>query len=104
MRYRVAFARREPSAEFDLNLSEGVVAEKALIKQVESDTRHSQEALEVWDYEVVDGHAMEFEDALMNSDRVLEYEIIDMATDGGERSEAPTGRGMKSLWKEAGSF
>ena len=139
MRYRVAFARREPteedremkpSVELDLNLSEGVVAEKVLIEQLESDARHSQETLdeddaflgsaaaEVWEYEVVDGHAMEFEDALQNSDLVLEYEIIDdMSTEAGEELAMPIvqdsvyppdpstglmGHGMKSIRREAG--
>jgi hypothetical protein len=54
------------------------VAEKGLIEQLESDAPHSAAA---------DGHAMELEDALMNSDLVLEYEIIDdMATDAGDKS------------------
>jgi len=78
-----------PSAELDLNLADGVVAEKVLVEELESDAQHGQETLdeddaflgsaaaEIWEYEVVDGRAMEFEDALQNSDLVLESEIVD---------------------------
>jgi hypothetical protein len=94
MRYRVAFTKRQdstmrPSAELDLNLSDGVVAEKVLVEEMESDAQHSQEELdeddaflgsaaaEVWEYEVVDARSREFEDALQNSDLVFESEIVD---------------------------
>jgi hypothetical protein len=112
MRYRVAFTRREssgdedremkPSVELDLNLSDGIVAEKVLVEQLESDARHNQETLdeddaflgsaaaEVWEYEIVDGNATDFEDALKNSDLVLEYEVIDdTPIDAGETSATP---------------
>jgi hypothetical protein len=77
MRYRVAFTREDstmrPSAELDMNLSDGVVAEKVLVEELESDAQHSQEELdeddsflgsaaaEVWEYDVVDVRAQEFE-------------------------------------------
>lgn len=99
MRYRVAFTKRvdsdgadsgmQPSAELDQNLSDGVVADKIFIEQLETDAQHSHEVLdeddaflgsaapEVWDYEVVDDRAREFEQALQNSDLVLEYDIVD---------------------------
>jgi hypothetical protein len=109
MRYRVAFSKRiqsdgddstmRPSAELDLNLNEGVVAEKSFVEQLESDAQHSQEVLdeddaflasataEVWDYDVVDARCAEFEDALQNSDLVLEYEVVDdTATDAVDAS------------------
>jgi hypothetical protein len=99
MRYRVAFTKRvesdgedsgmNPSAELDENLADGIVAEKVLVEQIETDAQHSQEELdeddaflgsaapEVWDYDVVDDRAREFEQAIQNSDLVLEYDIID---------------------------
>jgi hypothetical protein len=99
MRYRVAFTKRlqsdgedsemQPSAELDQNLSDGVIAEKVFVEEVESDAQHSQEVLdeddaflasaatEVWEYEVIDNRAREFEQALQNSDLVLEYDVVD---------------------------
>jgi hypothetical protein len=94
MRYRVAFTKREestmrPSAELDLNLSDGVVAEKVLVEELDSEAQHGEEELdeddsflgsaaaEVWEYDVVDKRAQEFNDALQNSDLIFEYEVID---------------------------
>jgi len=99
MRYRVAFTKRlqsngadsgmQPSAELDSNLSEGIVAEKELVEELETEAQHSQEvmdeddaflgsaAAEVWEYEVVDARAAEFEEAIKNSDLVLEYDLVD---------------------------
>ena len=99
MRYRVAFSKRmqtdgepsnmRPSAELDLNLPEGVVAEKVFIEQLETEAQHSQEVLdedddflgasaaEVWEYEVVDACSREFEEAIEKSDLVLEYDVVD---------------------------
>jgi hypothetical protein len=99
MRYRVAFAKRvqsdgddspmRPSAELDENLPEGVVAEKVFVEQLETEAQHSQEVLdeddaflgsaapEVWEYEVVDDRATEFEDAISKSDLVMEFDVVD---------------------------
>ena len=99
MRYRVAFTKRvqsdgadsamRPSAELDQNLSEGIVAEKVFIEELETEAQHSQEILdeddaflgsaapEVWEYEVVDARSGEFEEALQNSDLVLEFDVVD---------------------------
>ncbi|HTB12263.1 MAG TPA: hypothetical protein VK752_11855 [Bryobacteraceae bacterium] len=94
MRYRVAFTKREestmrPSSELDLNLSDGVVAEKVLVEELDSEAEHGEDGLdeddsflgsaaaEVWEYEVVDARKREFEDALQNSDLVLESEVVD---------------------------
>src|SRR5580692_651008 len=103
MRYRVAFTKREdttmrPSAELDLNLSDGVVAEKVLVEELDSEADHGEEALdeddaflgsaaaEVWEYEVVDARKQEFEDALQNSDLIFESEIVDdTVTDAATR-------------------
>src|ERR1700722_4187138 len=51
MRYRVAFTKREestmrPSAELDLNLSDGVVAEKVLMEELDSEAQHGEEELD----------------------------------------------------------
>lgn len=94
MRYRVAFTKREdstmrPSAELDSNLSDGVVAEKVLVEELESDAEHLEDGLdeddsflgvaaaEIWEYDVVDARKQEFEDALKNSDLIFESEVID---------------------------
>lgn len=99
MRYRVAFYGRvmsdgsdsgmQPSAELDLNIPEGVVVGKELVEKLETQAQHSQEVLdeddaflgsaatEVWEYDVVNKRCREFEDALENSDLVLEADIID---------------------------
>ena len=99
MRYRVAFAKRvqsdgddssmRPSAELDQNLPDGVAAEKVFIEQLETEAQHSQEVLdeddaflgsaapEVWEYEVVDDRAAEFEDAIKKSDLVMEFDVVD---------------------------
>lgn len=78
-----------PSAELDLNLSDGVVAEKVLVEELDSAAQHGEEGLEeddsflgssaaeVWEYEVVDARVREFEDAIKNSDLILEYEVVD---------------------------
>src|SRR5262249_54532361 len=101
MRYRVAFAQRlqsggssngmRPSMELDQNLAEGVVAEKVGVERLETEAHHSQEVLdeddavlgtatpEVWEYGVIDARASEFEEAIQNSDLVLEYDVIDTA-------------------------
>jgi hypothetical protein len=116
MRYRVAFAKRvqsdgdessmRPSAELDLNLSDGVVAEKVFVEQLETEAQHSQEVLdeddaflgsavpEVWEYEIVDGRCAEFEDAIQKSDLVLEYDVVDNTVTGAdEATGAPLGQG-----------
>lgn len=94
MRYRVAFTKREestmrPSAELDLNLADGIVAEKVLVEEIDSEAEHGEDGLdeddsflgsaaaEIWEYDVVDARKQEFEDALRNSDLVFESEIID---------------------------
>ncbi len=115
MRYRVAFAKRlqsdgdsamEPSAELDLNLSDGVVAEKVFVEQLETEAQHSQEVLdeddaflgsatpEVWEYEIVDARVPEFEEAIQNSDLVLEFDIVDATlTEPNEVTTATVGDG-----------
>ena len=99
MTYRVAFAKRfrkdgqesqiDPTADLDVYLPDGVVVEKNFVERLESMAQHSQEVLdeddaflgragtEVWEYEIVNDRASEFEDALKNSQTVMEFEVID---------------------------
>ena len=90
----------QPSSELDLNVPEGVVAEKVFVEQLETGAEHSQEILdeddaflgsaspEVWEYEVVDARALEFEEALQNSDLVLEYDVVDTTETAAEEATA----------------
>lgn len=102
MRYRVAFAKRfesdgresatDPTAAVDVLLADGVVADKALVERLEPFAQHSQETLdeddaflasaapEVWEYDVVDERAGEFEDALRNAETVIEFDVLDKDT------------------------
>jgi hypothetical protein len=102
MRYRVAFEKRfqsdgdesvlDPSSELDVYLADGVVASKAFVERFEPEALHSQEVLdeddaflglagsEIWEYDVVDQRATEFEDAIRNSQMVMEFEVVDETT------------------------
>src|SRR3954452_2443755 len=102
MTYRVVFSKRfnsdgneseiDPTSELDVYLADGVVADKQFVERFEPDAKHSQGALdeddaflgmsaaEVWEYEVVDERASEFEDAIRNSQTVMEFIITDETT------------------------
>ena len=110
MRYRVAFTKRyqsdgtesaqDPTAELDVYLAEGVVAEKVFVERLEPAAQHNQEVLdeddawlgmaapEVWEYEVVNSRQGEFEDAIRNSQTVMEFEIIDAGDTGPDEATA----------------
>lgn len=99
MTYRVVFAKRfqsdgresllDPTAELDVYLPDGVVADKAFVQRLEPEAQHNQEVLdeddaflgmasaEVWEYDVINERAQEFEDAVRNSQTVMELEVID---------------------------
>lgn len=99
MRYRVVFSKRyqsdgqessiDPTAELDVYLADGVVAEKNFVERLEPAAQHSQEALdeddaflaastpESWEYEVVDSRVDEFMDAVKKSQVILEVALID---------------------------
>jgi hypothetical protein len=99
MRYQLAFKKPmesngaestlDPTRELDLELPDGIVAEKNFVERLESDAEHGEEALEeddaflgavsteVWEYEVVDSRKDEFEDAMRNSRVVFEFNVID---------------------------
>lgn len=99
MTYRVTFAKRfdsdgepstlDPTAQLDVNLPDGVVLDKAFVERFEPEAKHSQEVLdeddaflgmaaaEVWEYQVEDDRHEDFENAVRNSQAVMEYLTID---------------------------
>src|SRR5947199_7860012 len=99
MRYRVAFARRfqsdgnesalNPAAELDVEIPDGVVADKVFVGRFEPESQHNLEVLdeddaflglassELWEYDVVDGREDEFVDAMRNSETVMEFSVVD---------------------------
>jgi hypothetical protein len=99
MRYRVSFAKRfqsdgnesvlNPTAELDVDIPDGVVADKVFVGRFDPESKHSQEVLdeddaflgsaaaELWEYDVVDGQEQEFIDAMTNSETVMEFAVID---------------------------
>jgi hypothetical protein len=99
MRYRVAFAKRfqsdgnesalNPTAEMDVYIPDGVVADKLFVERFEPESKHNQEVLdeddawlglaatEVWEYDVVDTREQDFVDAMQNSEAVMEFSVID---------------------------
>jgi len=115
VKYRVAFVRRidsegresslEPSSDLDTLIPDGVVADKVFVEHLESQAEHSQEVLdeddaflgsataEVWEYEVVNERAAEFEEAMRRSHRVLEFEAVDDESTGPDEvtDEFPEG-------------
>src|SRR3954447_5929245 len=99
MRYRVAFAKRfqsdgnesalNPTAELDVEIPDGIVADKVFVGRFDPESKHSQEvmdeddaflgsaAAELWEYDVVDGSEQDFLDAVRNSETVMEYTVVD---------------------------
>jgi hypothetical protein len=99
MTYRVTFAKRfqsdgepsqlDPSAELERYLADGVVLDKAFVSSQEPESKHSQGVLdeddaflgmavpEIWEYQVEEGKEGEFEDAIRNSQVVIEFQVID---------------------------
>ena len=99
MRYRVAFAKRfqsdgeesaiNPTAELDVDIPDGVVADKVFVQTLQPASQHSQMVLdeddawlglagtEVWEYDVVDDRKQEFIDAMRNSETVMEFSELD---------------------------
>lgn len=100
MRYRVTFAKRyqpdgqvseiDPTADLDMDLADGVVAEKTFVERLEPASQHSQEVMdeddgflamaapEIWEYEVVDDRADEFEEALEAAKpAIVSFEVMD---------------------------
>jgi len=144
MRYRVVFSKRtqsdgqasaiDPTAEVDVYLTDGVVAEKVFVERLESAAQHSQEVLdeddsflgsatpEAWEYEVVDEREEEFLDAMRKSQVVINYAVIDESEtsqedatavalqEGGESADSETAAigdgpaGMATIDRSAGGM
>ena len=79
-----------PPAFVEPELMDGVVLGASLVERIEPDGLHGREAMdeddsflsigtEVWEYDVADGRERDFEDALKNSQMVIEYEALDDA-------------------------
>jgi hypothetical protein len=73
MVYRVSFtkSRKQPSAALDRKLAIGIVTGKIFVEQRSA-------ASEVWDYQVIEDRAREFEQTLQNSELVVRYDIVDL--------------------------
>src|SRR4051812_48722733 len=118
MTYRVAFARRfqsdgdasviDPTGDLDVYLPDGVVADKVFVERLEPMASHNQEVLdeddaflgaagtEVWEYDVVDERKQEFEDAIRNSETVMEFEVVDeTSTEPDEVTGSPLSEGKE---------
>lgn len=97
MKYQVTFRERNDAAgnptenppDFvEPELIDGVVLDAVMVERIEPDNLHVQEVAdedddflsigtEVWEYDVADGREKEFEDALTNSQMVIEFEVLD---------------------------
>lgn len=97
MKYQVTFRERtdgkgnpteDPPAFVEPELMDGVVLDATFIERIEPDSLHVQEVMdeddsflsigtEVWEYDVAEGREQEFEDALTNSQMVMEFEVLD---------------------------
>jgi hypothetical protein len=106
MKYQVTFRERndvhgnpaENPPEFvEPELMDGIVLDSALVERIEPENLHGEEDMEedddflslgteVWEYDIADGRGQEFEDALKNSQMVMEYEVLD---DSGELANLP---------------
>src|SRR3954447_20107207 len=114
MRYRVVFAKRfqsdgkesalDPTAEMDVYIPDGVVADKVFVERFEPGSQHNQEVLdeddawlglaspEVWEYDVLDDREQDFIDAMQNSGTVMEFAVIDETSiDGADAGPVPLG-------------
>lgn len=106
MKYQVTFRERtdgtgEPSERppdfLEPELTDGVVLDAVFVERLEPDNMHVEEAMdeddsflsigsEIWEYDVAEDRKQEFEDALKNSQMVMEYEVID---DEGQLANVP---------------
>lgn len=97
MKYQVTFRQRSdgtgnptdnPPAFVEPELVDGVVLDAVFVERIEPDNLHVQEVMdedddflslgsEIWEYDIAEGRQQEFEDALTNSQMVMEYEVID---------------------------
>jgi hypothetical protein len=100
----------DPSIDLDTLVSDGVIADKVFVEHLESDADHGEESLdeddaflgsatpEIWEYEVVDERAAEFEEAMRRSRRVLEFERIDSELTESEEALDEIPRDDSTTW------
>jgi hypothetical protein len=101
MKYRVVFMERtnasgdpseNPTAYLIPELSDGIVRDAQFIERDEPPSLHSEETMEedddflsvaseVWEYDIEDTRSDDFENAMKNSQMVIDYEIIDDSPD-----------------------
>lgn len=110
MKYRVVFMERtkatgepseNPRAYLVPELEDGIVRDSQFIERDEPQSLHSEETMEedddflsvgseVWEYDVEDGREDDFENALKNTQMVIDYEVIDDSPDEeAEGSSSP---------------
>ena len=97
MKYQVTFRERtdasgnpsENPPEFvEPELMDGVVQDAVFVERIEPESLHVQEVMdeddsflsigsEIWEYDIAEGREREFEDALKNSQMVMEYDVLD---------------------------
>jgi len=97
MKYRVAFVEQtgrtgdpsvNPPAFVEPELMDGIVLDAVFVERLEPDGLHGNDEMdedddflsmvtEVWEYDIADGREREFEDALKNSQMVIEYETLE---------------------------
>lgn len=97
MKYQVTFRERtkgtgepaeNPPSFVEPELTDGIVLDAAMVERFEPDSLHGQDVMdedddflsigtEVWEYDIAEGREQEFEDALKNSQMVMEYEVLD---------------------------
>jgi hypothetical protein len=73
-------AAENPPEFVDPELMDGVVLDASLVEDDDSLSLGS----EIWEYDIADGRNQELEDALKNSQMVMEYEVLD---DSGQLDE-----------------
>src|SRR5690348_6459435 len=97
MKYQVTFMERTDSAGnpsekpplfVEPELTDGIVIDATLVERIEPAGLHGQEVMEeddsflsvgteLWEYDIAEGRAQEFEDALKNSQMVIDYQALD---------------------------
>ena len=118
MKYQVTFMERtdaagnaseKPPQFVEPELTDGIVLDASPVERIEPDSLHGQDVMdeddnflsvgtELWEYDIAGGREQEFEDALKNSQMVIDYQAIDDSatpledTAAGRTSGSSTGR------------
>jgi hypothetical protein len=121
MKYQVTFMERtdaagnpseKPPQFVEPELTDGIVLDASLVERIEPDSLHGQDVMdeddnflsvgtELWEYDVAAGREQEFEDALKNSQMVIDYQAIDDSATpledsvAGGASGSPAGRRVR---------